>query len=103
MVLYKPKTVILTDIIQHASEEYGDPLHQAITTQVVQDGATTLNENGQVVFDPVEIEKRRVAELNRKLREFPGPVQMDRRWVERVEDMHGDPAQLHWVSRSFLY
>lgn len=110
MILYKPCTRYLVQVLEHAEETYGGEYGPTVTSQVLQ--STTNNNPGlndgttPAVLDAHEIEVQLQACLEQKLVSNPlwlNPATMNRSVIEKMEEKFRLSEYLDWNDIDYAY
>ncbi|EXJ65541.1 hypothetical protein A1O7_01882 [Cladophialophora yegresii CBS 114405] len=114
MVLYKPTSRHLIQVLEHAEQEYGDSFTTTITTQVTQNGtnhpqlAHVLNGVGAAGQqpDPAEIDAHLATHLRNKLLNnhlWRDGSRFDKDTVEEMEEKYRLSEYLDWNDIDYAY
>ena len=119
MVMFKPNKRYLIQVLEHAEEEFGDTFGPAITSQMLQNGASTtpaqtvnqiLSGNafapGGQALDPIEVDAQLNTYLRAKLGSNPlwrDGTKFNKDAVEEMEENFRSSEYLDWNDIDYAY
>lgn len=104
MVLYKPNTRYLIQVLEYAEQEFGDPHATSLTAALAANTTNAdaaANAGGQATIDMSEVERITLIYLKRKISVRPdlyAKELMTKHRIAKLEDTFSEAQYLDWVS-----
>ena len=103
MVLYKPTTRYLIEVLETSLELYGNPFQQQTGNALAPNQPAGPPHGSAVLFDDAELERALRKQLEHELDKLKGPLRLTTDLVLSMEDKYGEPGDLDWGEVEYAY